>query len=129
MRPALCKIGAKMASPRVISCSIPKHLLAQCGIPVDLAPAAAELFFQGLGFALVGFPRTVVDEVRFEGAFRNNSGLADKVGARILPDFIALKDSPVELEFPIIEGARRNRPEARDRSGKPGHFLSLHPDG
>jgi hypothetical protein len=61
--------------------------------------AAAELFFQGLGSAMVGFPRTVVDDVRFEGAFRNNSGLADKVGARILPDFIALKDTPVEREF------------------------------
>ena len=61
--------------------------------------AAAELFFQGLGSAVVGFPRTVVSNVRFEGAFRNNSGLADKVGARILPDFIALKDTPVEREF------------------------------
>jgi predicted Zn-dependent protease len=61
--------------------------------------SAAELFLQAVGTAMVGTPRTVVDDLRFEGMFRNNSGFADKVGARILPDFLTLKDSPVTREF------------------------------
>jgi predicted Zn-dependent protease len=61
--------------------------------------ASAELFLQALGSAMVGTPRTVVDDLRFEGIFRNNSGLSDKVGARVLPDFLALKDAPAAREF------------------------------
>jgi len=61
--------------------------------------SSAELFLQGLGSVMVGTSRTVVDDLRFEGMFRNNSGLADKVGARVLPDFLTLKDSPAAHEF------------------------------
>jgi predicted Zn-dependent protease len=61
--------------------------------------ASAELFLQALGSAMVGTPRTVVDDLRFEGMFRNNSGLADKVGARVLPDFMTLKDAPATRVF------------------------------
>jgi hypothetical protein len=61
--------------------------------------AAAELFLQGFGSSLVGTPRIVVDDVRFEGMFRNNGGLGDKVGARVLPDFLSIKDAPAVREF------------------------------
>jgi predicted Zn-dependent protease len=61
--------------------------------------ASAELFLQALGSALVGTPRTVVDDLRLEGIFRNNSGLADKVGARVLPDFLTVKDAPATRAF------------------------------
>jgi predicted Zn-dependent protease len=61
--------------------------------------SAAELFLQALGSAMVGTPRTVVDDVRLENIFRNNGGLADKVGARILPDFLSLKDTPATRTF------------------------------
>ena len=61
--------------------------------------AAGELFLQGLASALVGAPRTVVDDMRFEGMFRNNAGLSDKVGARVLPDFLSVKDVPTAREF------------------------------
>jgi predicted Zn-dependent protease len=60
--------------------------------------AAAELFLQSLGGALVGTPRTVVDDVRLEGIFSNNGGLADRVGARVLPDFLTIKDTPAIRE-------------------------------
>jgi predicted Zn-dependent protease len=61
--------------------------------------ASAEMFLQALGSAMVGTPRTVVDDLRFDGLFRNNSGLSDKVGARVLPDFLALKDAPATRVF------------------------------
>lgn len=61
--------------------------------------AAAELFLQALGGAMVGAPRTVVDDVRLEGLFRNNGGFADKVGSRVLPDFLSLKDAPAARDF------------------------------
>lgn len=61
--------------------------------------ASAELFLQALGGAMVGTPRVVVDDLRFEGLVRNNGGLADKVGTRILPDSLTLKDSPAARDF------------------------------
>ncbi|HTA47272.1 MAG TPA: metallopeptidase TldD-related protein [Bryobacteraceae bacterium] len=61
--------------------------------------AAAELFLQAFGSAVVGSPRTVVDDLRLEGLFRNNGGFADKVGARVLPDFLSLKDAPSARDF------------------------------
>ena len=61
--------------------------------------SAAELFLQAVGTAMVGTPRTVVDDLRFEGMFRNNGGFSDKVGARILPEFLGLKDAPAAREF------------------------------
>lgn len=61
--------------------------------------AAAELFLQAFGSALVGTPRIVVDDVRFEGMFRNNGGFSDKVGTRVLPDFLSIKDAPAAREF------------------------------
>ena len=61
--------------------------------------AAAELFFQGLGGALTGVPRTVVDDVRLDGLYNNNGGLAQKIGTRLLPDFLSLKDAPAAKEF------------------------------
>jgi hypothetical protein len=61
--------------------------------------SAAELFLQAVGSAMVGTPRTVVDDIRFEGMFQNNGGFADKVGARIFPDFLALKDAPATRDF------------------------------
>ncbi|SPE39782.1 hypothetical protein SBA3_3410001 [Candidatus Sulfopaludibacter sp. SbA3] len=61
--------------------------------------AAAELFFQALGGAMVGVPRTVVDDLRLDGLYNNNGGLASKIGSRILPDALSLKDAPAAREF------------------------------
>ena len=61
--------------------------------------AASELFLQTVGAALTGNPRTVVDDVRFEGMFSANAGLNDKIGSRILPDFVSFKDAPSAREF------------------------------
>src|SRR5260221_10118554 len=61
--------------------------------------AAAELVMQGLGSALVGTPRVVVDDSRFERVYNGNAGLADKVGSRVLPDFLSITDNAAAREF------------------------------
>jgi hypothetical protein len=61
--------------------------------------AAGELFFQTVGASLTGNPRTVVDDVRFEGMFSANAGLNEKIGTRLLPDSVSLKDAPSVREF------------------------------
>ena len=60
--------------------------------------AAGELMMQSLGSALVGVPRVVVDDLRFERAFNANGGFADKIGARVLPDFMSVTDEPAARE-------------------------------
>ena len=69
--------------------------------------AAGELFFQGFANVLVGVPRVVVDDLRFESAYNANAGLADRIGSRILPDFLSITDSPAAREFqgkPLLGG-------------------------
>lgn len=69
--------------------------------------AAAEIVFQGLGSALVGVPRVVVDDSRLEGIFNSNGGLADRIGSRILPDFLSITDNPAAVAFqgkPLLGG-------------------------
>ena len=65
--------------------------------------AAAELFFQSLGGALTGTPRTVSDGGGLGGAMisamNSNGGLADRIGSRILPDFLSLKDAPALRDY------------------------------
>ena len=61
--------------------------------------AAAELFLQAFVSAVIGTPRVVVDDVRLDGLFQNNGGFADKIGARVLPDFLSLKDVPSARDF------------------------------
>jgi hypothetical protein len=61
--------------------------------------AAGELFLQTVGASLTGNPRTVVDDIRFEGIFSANAGLNDKIGTRLLPDFVSIKDAPTAREF------------------------------
>jgi len=61
--------------------------------------AAGELFLQAIGSAMAGVPRVVVDDLRFERAYNANGGLADKIGSRVLPDFLSLTDNPAATEF------------------------------
>jgi len=61
--------------------------------------AAGELFLQALGSALTGVPRTVVDDTRLVRAFNANGGFADRIGARVLPDFLTVTDNPAAHEF------------------------------
>ena len=61
--------------------------------------AAAELLLQGLGSALVGVPRVVVEDPRFERAFTANGGFADKIGGRVLPDSFGVIDNPAARDF------------------------------
>jgi hypothetical protein len=64
------------------------------------AQAAGELFLQTVGASLTGNPRTVVDDVRFEGMFSANGGLNDKIGSRVLPDSVSLKVAPSGARIP-----------------------------
>jgi hypothetical protein len=61
--------------------------------------AAAELFLQALGSALVGIPRVVVDDLRFERLYSSNGGFAERIGTRVLPDFLTITDNPAAKEF------------------------------
>jgi hypothetical protein len=62
--------------------------------------AAAELVAQALAPALLGTPRLVVDDARFEGAFGSDAGtLIDKVGTRILPADMTLTDDPTQADL------------------------------
>lgn len=56
--------------------------------------AAGEIFLQGVASRLTGVPRLVVDDLRFQNAFNSNGGLADRIGGRILPDFLSITDNP-----------------------------------
>ena len=60
---------------------------------------AAEIFCQGIGNVLVGVPRVVVDDSRLENIYNNNAGFADRIGARILPDFLTITDDPSVHDF------------------------------
>jgi len=70
--------------------------------------AAAELMVQGFAPAFIGVPRLVVDDVRFEKIFASDDGsLIDKMGGRVLPDFLSLSDNPAAREFqskPVFGG-------------------------
>lgn len=69
--------------------------------------AASELVMQTLGSAFVGVPRVVVDDLRFERLFNANGGFADKIGARVLPDFMSVADEPAARErqgIPLFGG-------------------------
>src|ERR1700722_1681135 len=61
--------------------------------------AAAELFLQALGSALAGVPRVVVDDLRFERLYSANGGFAERIGTRVLPDFLTVTDDPSAREF------------------------------
>jgi predicted Zn-dependent protease len=62
--------------------------------------AAAEMAIQGLANALVGVPRLVVDDSRFEKVFASDDGtFADKIGGKVLPEFLSLTDNPAAREF------------------------------
>jgi PmbA/TldA metallopeptidase C-terminal domain len=61
--------------------------------------AAAELFLQALGSALAGVPRVVVDDLRFERMYSANGGFAERIGTRVLPEFLTVTDDPSAREF------------------------------
>jgi PmbA/TldA metallopeptidase C-terminal domain len=69
--------------------------------------AAAEIFLQGLGSYMVGTPRVVVEDSRLDRLYNNNTGLIDRVGTRVLPDFVTVVDNPAIKEMssrPIFGG-------------------------
>ncbi len=55
--------------------------------------AAAEIVLQAMGNAVIGMPRIVVDDSRFERLFASDGDFADKIGNRVLPDFLSLIDN------------------------------------
>jgi predicted Zn-dependent protease len=61
--------------------------------------ASAEILLQGIGGALVGTPRVVVDDLRFERLYTSNAGLSDKIGNRVFPSFISVSDIPSAMEL------------------------------
>jgi hypothetical protein len=57
--------------------------------------AAAELFSQGFASSLLGVPRLVVDDPRFDGIFAADQGtLLDKLSTRVLPSHCSVTDDP-----------------------------------
>jgi hypothetical protein len=57
--------------------------------------AAGELVMQAIGNSVLGVPRLVVDDARFERVFASDEGtFADKIGNRVMPEFLSLTDNP-----------------------------------
>lgn len=82
--------------------------------------AAAEMALQGLANAVVGVPRLVVDDSRFEAMFASDAGTyVDKIGGKVLPDFLSLKDDPTAREFqgkPLFGGYQVDEEGVKARS-------------
>ncbi len=61
--------------------------------------AAAEIFMQAMGSALVGAPRVVMEDSRMSMAFNSDGGLAERIGSRVLPDFLTITDNPAAKDY------------------------------
>ncbi len=80
---------------RLLNLSAAKTLTRYAGPVIFEGQAAAELFAQGFATALLGTPRIVVDDQRFEGIFGANTGVfSDKISTRVLPSHMRLTDDP-----------------------------------
>jgi len=80
---------------RLLDLSAAKTLTRYAGPVIFEGQAAAELFAQGFATALLGTPRIVVDDQRFEGIFGANTGVfSDKISTRVLPSHMRLTDDP-----------------------------------
>lgn len=80
---------------RILDLRQAKSLNRYAGPVLFEGQAAAEIFAQGFATALLGVPRLVVDDQRFEGIFGSSTGVfTDKVATRVLPSHIKLTDDP-----------------------------------
>jgi hypothetical protein len=80
---------------RLLDLTAAKTLTRYAGPVLFEGQAAAELFAQGFATALLGTPRIVVDDQRFEGIFGANTGVfSDKISTRVLPSHMRLTDDP-----------------------------------
>jgi hypothetical protein len=57
------------------------------------------LFLEAMASALAGVPRVVVDDTSFMRAFNANGGFSERIGTRVLPDFLTVTDNPAAREF------------------------------
>jgi len=77
--------------------------------------AAAELFAKGFATVLLGNPRIVVDDQRFEGMFATSAGVfTDKISTRVLPSHMKVTDEPTRKDFsyyyPVDEEGVKAKP-------------------
>lgn len=80
---------------RILSLREAKTLARYAGPVLFEGQAAAELFSQGFATALLGIPRIVVDDQRFEGIFAASAGVfSDKISTRVLPSHFKVTDDP-----------------------------------
>ncbi|MFN8686652.1 MAG: metallopeptidase TldD-related protein [Acidobacteriota bacterium] len=69
--------------------------------PVLFEPAAAaELFSQAFATNLLGIPRLVVDDQRFEAIFATSGPFSDKISTRVLPSHMRVTDDPTRPNMP-----------------------------
>jgi hypothetical protein len=62
--------------------------------------AAARIFAQLFAKQLVGTPKTIVDNPQFQQYFaQDDDSLVEKIGARVLPDFLSVVDDPTAQEY------------------------------
>lgn len=95
--PSLEELSTRLRafSKRIIALRDAAKLTRYTGPVLFESAAAAEMFAQGFASALIGSPRVVVDDTRFEGIFAGTgSVLADKIGARVLPSNMRLTNDP-----------------------------------
>ncbi len=62
---------------------------------------------QAMGGALVGAPRVVTEDTRVMMAFNGDAGLGERIGSRVLPDFLSIADNPSIRDYhgkPLFAG-------------------------
>ena len=117
---------------RVIALRQAKLVERYTGPVLFAGSAAAELMAQTLAPALVGLPRLVVEDQRFEGIFGADAGgLRERLGTRILPTFLSVTDDASLANFagqPLFGGYQVDEDGVRARANKVverGVFKSL----
>lgn len=105
----------KAFQQRLLNLREAKTLTRYAGPVLFEGQAAGELFAQGFATALLGNPRVVVDDQRFEGIFASSAGVfTDKISTRVLPSHIKVTDDPTRASFagsyPVDEDGVKAKP-------------------
>jgi len=100
--PTLAELSNKIQAfqRRLLKLKAASTLTRYAGPVLFEGQAAAELFAQAFATALLGVPRIVVDDQRFEAIFGSDTGVfTDKIATRVLPGHMRLVDDPTRAGF------------------------------
>ena len=113
-RPALLARAREMAA-RLLDLRSAPSLERYNGPVLFEGPAAAEIFGQVFAPWLVATRQPVSDDPRFDALYdqmmaqASGASFLDKIGGRVLPEFLGVTDSPLQRDFagtPLLGGQR-----------------------